>query len=70
MAPTRTTPGTAPDFLTSPDVGELVALALAEHADRTEREAAESGTPRIAAALVRLYRRAATQITDAHTDGA
>lgn len=66
MAPTRSS--TPPDFLTSPSVGELVALALEDYAEQRERASGEAGTSRLDAVLIRTYRRAAVQINAQHVD--
>lgn len=59
-----------PDFMSSPNVGEFVALALEDYADSAEKDAAEHGQSRTAAAMIRLYRRAAQQLLGVHDDAA
>lgn len=62
----RTTSGSQPGFMTSEVHGELFAAFLTDAADRYARDAAESGSPALAEATVRMARRAAIEIRTHH----
>jgi hypothetical protein len=62
----RTTSGSQPGFMTSEVHGELLAAFMDDAADRYARDAAESGTPALAEATVRMVRRAAIELRAHH----
>lgn len=64
MAPRQTSPDNKPlpDFLVSPDLGDLVQLALTEMAEQ------QNGDHPASPVLARAYRRAARQVADFHRE--
>lgn len=69
MARSSTTPGQAPEFMTSEAAGGLVAALLDLGVERFREQSAERGTSAIDAAATDAGVRAARQLREVHAGG-
>jgi hypothetical protein len=63
-------PTTAPEFMTSPAAGGLVAAIITLGIERFREQAAERGTALIDQAAINAGVRAARELTEVHADAA